>query len=182
MRSQRPLFFIAAVSLLAFFAAVCASGPRPLRNARGKLHLMSTRDFAQILLAHCEAGVELGRGIETSEVSPNLKQLGATLRVEEERDRSDVAAWIAKQSTQPSAVGDTHSAGIRAEHLAVVEQLRKASPATLNDYVLRVLDSHYREQLAFLEETPVEDDELQTLVDAIWRRLSVRLKELSQRV
>lgn len=142
---------------------------------------MTAQDFAQILLAHCESGIELSQGIESVDVSPALKRLASTLRVDEENDRPALAAWIAKQTTPPSIVGKIHTDEISSEHSATVEQLRRTAGGELNRYAWRVMETHLREQLTFLRETPVEDKELRQIVDAIWRRTSLQLKELSQR-
>ena len=157
----------------------CAS--RPVKHNSGKVHIITAQDFAQILLAHCESGIQLSQGIESVDVSPELKRLASTLRIDEENDRPAIAAWIAKQAKSPSIVGKIHTDEIASGHSATVEQLRRASGAELNRYAWRVMETHLGEQLTFLRETPVEDKELRKIVDAIWRRTSLQLKELSQR-
>ena len=172
---------VAIITVVSAVASGCATGPRRIENTGGKLHLITARDFAEILLAHCDSGIQLSRGIESAEVSADLKRLASSMRNDEENDRPAIVAWIAKQSTQPSAVGKVHSAEIGSEHSATVEVLRRTSPAELNRYALRVIETHYREQLTFLAETPVEDKELRKIVDAIWERISLQLKLMSQR-
>lgn len=169
----------AIVLLLSVIAVGCATGP--VRHDGGRLHIVTPQDFAQILLARCESGIQLSQGIESVAVSPELKRLASTLRVDEENDRPAIAAWIAKQTKSPSIVGKIHTDEIASGHSATVEQLRRASGAELNGYAWRVMETHLREQLTFLRETPVEDKELRKIVDAIWRRTSLQLKELSQR-
>ena len=170
-------------SVVMVLCGVIASGcaTRPVKHNAGRLHLITAQDFAQILLAHCESGIQLSQGIESVDVNPELKRLASAMRVDEETDRPAILAWIAKQSTQPSVVGKIHSDEISSEHSRTVAQLRRTSAAELNRYALRVMETHLQEQLVFLRETPVEDKELRKIVDAIWRRTSLQLKELSQR-
>ena len=170
-----------AVMLSGIVASGCASGPRPLRNNSGTVHLVTTRDFAEILLTHCESGIRLGQAIESVEVGGDIKRLASTMRADEENDRSAIVAWIAKQSTKPSIIGESHADAIRTEHSAVVEQLLRTAPAALDEYTLRLLEAHVREQLTFLGDTPVEDKQLQSIVDAMWRRLLEQQKDLSIR-
>lgn len=160
---------------------VCATGPRPYGN-RGKLRLIAAPDFAAILVAHCEAGIELARAVEAMEVGNQIKQLAATLQQGEENDRDAILAWIKKQTSKPSQVGEIGAAEVRAEHVAAVEQLRKTVPAEMANHALRVLLSHVREELQFMNETPVEDEELRTIVNGIWRRLSDQAEDLSRRL
>ena len=171
---------VAIITLVSGIASGCATGPRRIENTGGKLHLVSPQDFAQILLAHCESGIQLSLGIESVDVSRDLKRLASSMRSDEESDRPTIVAWIAKHSAQPSTVAKIHSAEISSEHSATVELLRRTPAAELNGYALRVMETHYREQLAFLAETPVEDKELRKIVDAIWERISLQLKLMSQ--
>ena len=167
--------------LLSSVVSGCATGPGRFKNNSGRLHLVTAEDFAQILLAHCESGIQLSQAIESLDVSPELKRLASTIGADERSDRPAILAWIAKQTTQPSAVGKIHSDEISSGHSSTVEQLRRTSSAGLNVYARRVLETHLREQIAFLRETPVEDKELRIIVDAIWQRISLQLKELSSR-
>ena len=179
MSSKAPLTPTIIALVLSALVSGCAT--RPVKHNGGKLHLVTAQDFAQILLAHCESGIQLSAGIESLDVSPEVKRLASRLRVDEENDRPAIVAWLAKQSEHPSVVGKTHSADIGSEHSATVERLRQTLPPELNRYALRVLETHLREQIAFLRETPVEDKELRRIADAIWRRTSTQLKELSER-
>jgi hypothetical protein len=174
---------MSVLPIIALGCTVIVSGcaTRPVKHNAGKLHLVTAEDFAQILLAHCESGIQLGAGIESLDVSPEVKRLASRLRVDEENDRPTIVAWLAKQSKHPSVVGKIHSDEIGSEHSATVERLRRTSQPELNRYALRVMETHLREQLAFLRETPVEDKELRRIADAIWRRISLQLKELSVR-
>jgi len=154
---------------------------RAVKHTGPRMHLVTAQDFAQILLAHCESGIQLGQSIESMDVSFELKRFAATMRVDEENDRPAIVAWLAKQSKQPSVVGKIHTDEISSAHSRTVEQMRQTLPAGLNQYAWRVMETHLREQLAFLRETPVDDKELRNIADAIWRRTSLQLKELSQR-
>lgn len=165
--------------LLTVIGSACAT--RPVRHNASRVNIVTAQDFAQILLAHCESGIQLSQGIESVDVSPELKRLAWTLRVDEENDRPAITAWIAKQTKPSSMVGKIHTDEISSEHSATIEQLRRTAPAELNRYAWRVMETHLREQLAFLRETPVEDKELRKIADAIWERTSLQLKQLSQR-
>lgn len=178
---SRKVPLLPAIIALVSTAIVSACAARAVKHDGSKVHIVTAQDFAQILLAHCESGIQLSRAIETLDVSPELKRLAATLRVDEENDRPAIAVWIAKQTKQSSVVGKIHTDEISSEHSATTEQLRRTAPAELNRYAWRVMETHLREQLAFLRETPVEDQELRKIADAIWQRTLLQLKELSQR-
>lgn len=155
---------------------------RPHLHGQITLHLMADRDFAHILLAHFDVGIELANVIASLKVGNDVAALADTFRRNEENDRSALAAWIATQQAQPSAVGKTHVAESQASHATVIEQLRARSSEGLDAHVLRLLVSHHNEGLTFLRQTPVEDDNLQRIVDAVRRRLSNEVKLLSARL
>lgn len=157
----------------------CAN--RAVRHNGSRVHVITAQDFANILLAHCESGIQLSKGIESVEVSAEVKRFASVLRIDEQNDRPVIAAWIAKQTKQPSIVSKIHTDEIISDHSATVEQLRRTTGVELNRYAWRVIESHLREQLTFLRETPVDDKELRKIADAIWQRTSLQLKELSQR-
>lgn len=173
------LFTAITVVFLSVVATGCAT--RAVKHNGSKVHIITSQDFAQILLAHCESGIQLSQGIESVAVSAELKRLASALRVDEENDRPAITGWIAKQTTQSSVVGKIHTDEIRSEHSATIEQLRRTAPAQLNRYAWRVIETHLREQLTFLRETRVEDKELRKIADAIWQRTSLQLKQLSER-
>ena len=158
----------------------CAAGPH--LHGQVTLRLMADRDFAHILFAHFDAGIELASVIASLKVGNDVAALASTFHRNEETDRSALAAWIATQQSQPSAVGQTHVAESQASHATVIEQLRARSVEGLDEHVLRLLVSHHNEGLTFLRQTPVEDDNLQRIVDAVRRRLSDEVKQLSQRL
>ena len=143
---------------------------------------MADRDFAQILLAHCETGIELASTIASLKIDKDIAAIAELMRQNEEGDRTAILSWIANQSAQPSAVGDTHSAETRTSHAAVIQQLRSRNVEQLNEHVLRVLVSHYNEELAVIDRTPVQDKNLRRIVDSIRRRLSKEAKELTRRL
>ena len=172
---------LAAIIVLVISAVACGCSNRLVKHNGSRFHIITAQDFAQILLAHCESGIQLSQGIETVDVSPELKRLASTLRADEQNDRPTITAWIAKQTTQSSMVGKIRTDEIRSEHSATIEQLRRTAPPEVNRYAWRVIETHLREQLAFLRETPVEDKELRDIADAIWQRTSLQLKEWSQR-
>ena len=165
------------------FAAIlpgCAK--RPHLHGQVTLRLMADRDFAQILLAHCESGIELLGAIASLNVDKDIAATTAVMRRNEESDRAAILSWIASQSAEPSAVGRIGEADIKSSHTKVVEQLRSRSGVDLNQYVLRVLVTHRNEELAEIGKTPVEDRNLRRIVDAIRRRLSTEVKELTRRL
>lgn len=173
-----------STSLLACGFAVilvgCAKGPH--LHGQVTLRLMADRDFAQILLAHCESGMELLGAIASLNVDKDIAAITDVMRRNEEGDRAAILSWIASQSAQPSAVGRTGEADIRSSHAKVIEQLRSRNDADLNEHVLRVLVSHRNEELAEIGKTSVEDKNLRRIVDGIRRRLSTEVKELSRRL
>jgi uncharacterized protein (DUF305 family) len=178
MRSTASLFTALMVVLL---CAPTACAMRPFKHNGGRVHFIAAQDFAQVLLAHCESGIQLAQGVESVDVSAELKGLAAAIRADEEQDRPAIAAWIARQTKQPSIVSKLEIDEIRSEHSATVEQLRRSPPTEVNRYARRVMETHLREQLTFLRETPAEDKELQTIADEIWRRTSLQLEKLAQR-
>lgn len=164
------------------FAAIlvgCAKGPH--LHGQVTLRLMADRDFAQILLAHCESGIELLGAIASLDVGKDIAAMTDVMRRAEEGDRAAILAWIASQSAQPSAVGQTGEADIRSSHAKVIEQLRSRN-ADLNEHALRLLVSHRNEELAEVGKTPVKDENLRRIVDAIRRRQSTEVKELTRRL
>lgn len=158
----------------------CATRPHPIGNGRGKLHLMMDRDIAAVLLARCDAGLELTRAIALLKVGDEIAMLANTVRQHEESDRAAVEAWITRQSANPSIVGTMHETEIRTDHSAVIDQLRQTAASELDDHVLRVLISHDNEELEFIGSTPVKDKQLRKIVEEIWRRLTLEVKELSR--
>ena len=165
---------------LAAIVLGCAKGPH--LHGQVTLRLMADRDFAQILLAHCESGMELLRAIASLNIDKEIAAIAEVMRVNEEGDRAAILSWIASQSAQPTAVGRIGEADIRSSHAKVTEQLRSRTGADLNEYVLRVLVSHRNEELAEIGKTPVEDRNLRRIVDGIRRRLSTEVKELGRRL
>ena len=163
-------------------AVLCGCAARPRLRGQVTLHLMADRDFAQILLAHCESGIELAGTIASLKVSTDIAALAATMRLNEENDRAAILSWIASQSAQPSAVGNTHGAETRTSHAVAIEQLRSTDVAHLNEHALRVLVSHHNEELTVIRITPVEDRNLRRTVEAIRRRLSDEVEALSRRL
>ena len=155
---------------------------RPHLHGQITLRLIADRDFAHILLAHFDAGIELASAIASRQVGNDVAALVGTFRRNEETDRSALAAWIATQQAQPSAAGQTHVAESRSSHATVIEQLRARSAEGLDEHVLRLLVSHHNEGLTFLQQTPVEDDNLQRIVDTVRRRVSNEVKLLSARL
>ena len=158
----------------------CAAGPH--LHGQVTLRLMADRDFAHILLAHFDAGIELASVIASLKVGNEVAALVGTFRRNEETDRAALAAWVATQQAQPSAVGQTHVAESQASHATVLEQLRARSGEGLDDHVLRLLVSHHNEGLTFIRQTPVQDDDLQRIVDAVRHRLSEQMKLLARRL
>ena len=165
---------------LAAIVVGCAKGPH--LHGQVTLRLMADRDFAQILLAHCESGIELLRAIASLNVDKEIVAMTDVMRGNEEGDRAVILSWIASQSAQPSAVGRIGEADIRSSHAKVIEQLRSRNGADLNEHVLRVLVSHRNEELTEIGKTPVEDRNLRRIADGIRRRLSTEVKELSRRL
>ena len=165
---------------LAAIVLGCAKGPH--LHGQVTLRLMADRDFAQILLAHCESGMDLLRAIASLNIDKEIAAIADVMRVNEEGDRAAILSWIASQSAQPTAVGRIGEADIRSSHAKVTEQLRSRTGAELNEYVLRVLVSHRNEELAEIGKTPVEDRNLRRIVDGIQRRLSTEVKELGRRL
>ncbi len=164
-----------------FAANLLACAKAPHLHGQVTLRLMADRDFAQILLAHCESGIDLLGTIASLKVDNEIAAIGDVMRRNEEVDRAAILSWIASQSAQPSAVGHTGEADIRSSHAKVIEQLRSRT-ADLNEHALRVLVSHRNEELAEIGKTPVEDKDLRRIVDAIRRRLSTEVKELTRRL
>ena len=165
------------------FAAIvlgCAKGPH--LHGQVTLRLMADRDFAQILLAHCESGIELLEAIASLNVDKDIAAMTDVMRRAEENDRAAIHSWIASQSAQPSAVGRIGEADIRSSHAKIIEQLRSRDVVQLNEHVLRLLTSHRNEELAEIGKTPVEDRDLRRIVDTIRRRLSTEVKELTRRL
>lgn len=178
VRSPLPALLLGC-SLVAILPG-CAK--RPHFHGQVTLHLMADRDFAQILLAHCETGIDLAGAITSLKIDQDIAAIAERMRQNEEGDRAAILSWIANQSAQPSAVGDTHSAETRTSHAAVIQQLRLRNVEQLNEHVLRVLVSHYNEELAVIDRTPVQDKNLRRIVDSIQRRLSKEAKELTRRL
>jgi len=143
---------------------------------------MADRDFAEILLAHFDDGIELIGTVVFSNVGKDVAALANEVRRNEENDRAAIASWIASQQAQPSAVGETHAAESRASHAVVINQLRAISVEHLDEHAQRVLLSRHNEGLTFLRQTPVENDNLKRIVDAVRRRLSDEVKLLSGRL
>jgi uncharacterized protein (DUF305 family) len=143
---------------------------------------MFPSDFAEILVAHCDGGIELARAVESMDVGSEIKQLAQRVRAGEEQDRSTVQSWMQTQIVAPSQMAQIESADARKEHQAAVERLLQTVPSEKEDHALRVMLSHHREELALLEETPVEDKALRAVVKSIWQRLSIQVKDLEQRL
>jgi len=143
---------------------------------------MADRDFAQLLLAHCEIGIELLGAIASLNVDKDIAATTDVMRRSEDGDRAAILSWIASQSAQASAVGRIGEADIKSSHAKVIEQLRARDVAQLNEYVLRVLVSHRNEELAEIGKTPVEDKNLRRIVDSIRRRLTAEVKDLTRRL
>lgn len=160
--------------------AACAKGPH--LHGQVTLRLMADRDFAQILIAHCESGIELLETIASLNIDKDIAAIVDVMRRNEEGDRAAILSWIASQSAQPSAVGRIGEADIKSSHAKVIEQLRSRNGADLNEHVLRVLVSHRNEELAEIGKTPVEDRNLRRIVDAIRRQLSTEVEELTRRL
>lgn len=155
---------------------------RPHLHGEVTLHLMAERDFAQILLAHCESGIEVTTAIASLSVSKDVATIAESMRRSEEGDRAAILSWIASQSAQSGIVGTTHQADIKASHGVIAEQLRSTDAAHLDEHALRVLVSHHNDELAIIRKTPVEDKNLRKTVESIRRRLSDELKELTRRL
>lgn len=174
---------LATVLLACSFAGLFSGCAKPPR-LRGQvtLRLMADRDFAQILLAHCESGIELMETIRSLNVDKDIAAVTEVMRRNEEGDRAAILSWIANQSAQPTAVGRIGETDIKSTHAKVIEQLRSRDSAQLNEHVLRVLVSHRNEELAEIGKTPVEDRNLRRIVDSIRRRLAVEVKDLARRL
>lgn len=181
-----PGILVRSLSTLLFafsFAAIlsgCAKAPH--LHGQVTLRLMADRDFAQILLAHCESGIELLGAIASLNVDKDIAATTDVMRRNEEGDRTAILSWIASQTAQPSAVGRIGEADIKSSHTKVVEQLRSRNAADLNVHVLRLLVSHRNEELAEIGKTPVEDRNLRRIVDSIRRRLAAEVKDLTRRL
>jgi uncharacterized protein (DUF305 family) len=143
---------------------------------------MVDRDVAEVLLAHCQAGIELTRAIASLKVSSEVAALAASVNRDEESDRAAILAWVATQQAQPSAVATIQGTETRTSHAAIVEQLRTTSPSHLDEHVMRVLLEHHNEELTVMNQTPAKDKSLRTIIEAIWRRLSDEVKTLSLRL
>lgn len=169
---------------LAFSFAVILSGcaKKPHLHGQVTVRLMADRDFAQILLAHCESGIELLGAIASLSVDENIAATSAVMRRNEEGDRAAILSWIASQSAQPSAVGRIGEADIKSSHARVIEQLRSRTAGDLNQHVLRVLVTHRNEELAEIGKTPVKDKNLRRIVDSITRRLAAEVKDLTRQL
>lgn len=160
----------------------CASRPHPLAHRPGGLHLMADRDVAEILLAHCETGVELLRAIEISPIQPGTKTLISGARQDEERDVDEIRKWIDSQPATASAVGQTEAAEVRSQHSgAAMSQLEPVSEPA-DQYALRLLMGHQNEERDLILHTPVKDRALRKIVDVRSRRLDAQVKELSLRI
>lgn len=158
----------------------CAKAPH--LHGQVTVRLMADRDFAQILLAHCESGLELLAAIASLNIDKDIASTTDVMRRNEEGDRAAILSWIANQSAQPTAVGRIGEADIKSSHAKVIEQLRSRNAADLNEHVLRLLVSHRNEESAEIGKTPVKDKQLRRIVDSIQRRLAVELKELTRRL
>lgn len=165
---------------LAAIVAGCAKGPH--LHGQVTLRLMADRDFAQILLAHCQSGIELLEAIASLNVDKDIAAMTDVMRRAEEGDRAAILSWIASQSAQPTAVGRLGEADIKSGHAKVIEDLRSRNAADLNNHVLRVLLSHRNEELTEIGKTPVEDKNLRRIVDSIRRRLAAEVKDLTRRL
>lgn len=143
---------------------------------------MADRDVAEILLAHCETGVELLRAIEVSPIQPGTKTLISGARQDEERDVDEIRKWIDSQPATASAVGQTEAAEVRSQHSgAAMSQLEPVSEPA-DQYALRLLMGHQNEERDLILHTPVKDRALRKIVDVRSRRLDAQVKELSLRI
>ena len=158
----------------------CAKAPH--LHGQVTLRLMADRDFAQILLAHCESGIELLGAIAPLNIDKDIAATTGVMRRNEEGDRAAILSWIASQSAQPSAVGRIGEGEIKSSHARVIEQLRSRNADDLNGHVLRVLVTHRNEELAEIGKTPVKDRNLRRIVDSIRRRLAAEVKDLTRRL
>lgn len=172
----RRLLLILACGL----AVLSGCAKRPHLHGQVTLHLMADRDFAQILLAHCETGIELTQAIASMNVNKDVALIADAMRRSEESDRAAILSWIASQTAQSGAVGLTHQADIKASHAVIAEQLRSTNTEHLDEHVLRVLVSHHDDELAIIRKTPVKDKTLRKTVESIRRRLSDDLKLLTR--
>ena len=163
-------------------ATLLGCAKRPHLHGEITVRLMADRDFAEILLSHFDVGIELTGTVVSLNVGKEVAALAGEVRRSEENDRSAITSWIASQQAQLSAYGEKHAAESRASHAKVIEQLRATTGEHADEHVLRVLLSHHNEGLTFLRQTPVEDDNLETIVDAVRRRLSDEVRLLSRRL
>jgi hypothetical protein len=115
-------------------------------------------------------------------VGPDIKQLAQHVRAGEEEDRAAVQAWIQQQTVPLAEMGKIEAAAARREHQAAVEHLLQTVAAEQEDHALRVMLSHQREELALLDETPVEEKALRAIVKSIWQRLTLQVKDLEQQL
>ena len=173
-----------SILLLACGSAAILPGCAKAPHVHGQVtvRLMADRDFAQILMAHCESGIELLGAIASLSVDKDIAATTAVMRRNEEGDRAAILSWIASQSAQPSAVGRIGEADIKSSYAKVIEQLRSRTATGLNEHVLRVLVSHRNEELAEIGKTPVKDKNLRRIVDSIRRRLAGEVKDLTRRL